>query len=131
MAKAVYINLPTKDVAAARTFYADLGFKIDEEYSTEQNVFIWLSQNVQLIIADTAFLRESEQRAFADTSKFTEVSVTIELDSREEVDKMFDAGLAGGGKQAGKTVEIAEIGMYSRGLTDLDGHRLDFLCMSM
>lgn len=125
MARFVFINLPTKSVAAAREFYSKLGFEINEQYSSKENVFVVISENVQLIIADEAFLKQQgEQREFADTSRVTEVSIAIMVDSREEVDKLFDAAIAAGGKQAGPTVEEAEINLYARIFTDLDGHRI-------
>lgn len=124
MAKIVFINVPTKNVAAAREFYSKLGFEINEAYSSEQNVFVVINESVQLIVAAEDFLKQQgETREFADTTKTTEASVAIMVDSRKEVDALFDAAVAAGGKQAGEAVEQAEIGLYSRGFTDLDGHR--------
>lgn len=131
MSKTVFINLPTKNVATARQFYEKMGFEINKEYSTNENVFVVFSENVQLILADEAFLRQlGETREFADASKVTEVSVALEVDNREEVDKLFDAAIAAGGKQAGKTQEEAEFGLYSRGFYDLDSHKIDIHCMT-
>lgn len=124
MAKFVFINLPTKNVTAAREFYSKLGFEINEAYSSEQNVFVVINESVQLIIAAEDFLKQQgETREFADTTKITEASVAIMVDSRQEVDKLFDAAIAAGGKQAGEVVEEAAINLYARGFTDLDGHR--------
>lgn len=130
MITSFYVNLPTKDVSAASDFYTSMGFEIDAEYSNDQNVFVIIREHIKLILADEDFFRQSEQRDVADTSTVAEVGLAIEVADREKVDRMFDAGIAAGGKQAGETVEEAEIGMYSRGLTDPDGHRLDILCMA-
>lgn len=125
----VYISLPVKDVAAARTFYAQLGFKLNVEYSNDENATIDLNDGVSLMLASEEFFGQNEKRDIADTSKVAEVNVAIEGTSREEVDKMFEAGIAAGGEKAGETVEIAEIGMYARSLLDLDKHRLDLVAM--
>jgi len=131
MSKYVFINLPTKNVAAAREFYAKLGFAINKEYSTDENVFVIIAENVQLILAAEDFLhRMGETREFADASKVTEASIAITVDSREEVDMLFDAAVAAGAKPAGDTDE-AEIGLYARAFFDLDGHRIDMNHMSM
>ncbi len=130
MNKSVFINMATKDVAAARDFYSKLGFKVNEEYSNDQNVFVVVNDNVQLILADTVFFQQNQQREIADTTKVAEVGIAIEVSSREEVDKIVNVAVAAGGKLAGETIEEAEIGMYSRGLTDLGGHRLDILTMA-
>lgn len=132
MVKFVFMNLPTKNVTAAREFYSKLGFEINKEYSSEQNVFVVINEGVQLIIAKEDFLKQQgETREFADTSRVTEASLAIMVDSREEVNKLFDAAITAGGKQAGETVEEAGIGLYSRGFTDLDGHRLTINHMSV
>lgn len=126
MAKFVFINLPTKNVAAAREFYTKLGFEINKDYSSEENVFVVIGENVQLILGDEAFLRQhGEQREFADASKVTEVSIAISADSREDVDKLIDAAVAAGGQQAGETIEEAEIGLYARAFFDRDGHKIN------
>ena len=121
----VFINFSTKSVAAAREFYTKVGFEINQVYSSERNVFVVIAENVQIILSDEAFLRQQgEQREFADTTRVTEASVAISVDSREEVDKLFDAAIAAGGKDAGK-VEEEEIGLYARAFFDLDGHKID------
>jgi len=50
-------------------------------------------------------------RDIADTKKVAEVSLAIHVANRKEVDKMFDAAIAAGGKKHGGTLE--ECGMYS------------------
>lgn len=128
----VFINLPTKNVAAAREFYTKLGFDINKEYSNEQNVFIIISEKVQLILADEAFLRQlGEYREFAETSRVTEGSIAISVGSRKEVDELFDAAIAAGGKQFGDVVEEKEIGLYARAFADLDGHKVAINYMPM
>ncbi len=125
MTKLVFINLPTKNVAAAREFYSKLGFEINEAYSSEQNVFVVINDGVQLIVANEDFLKQQgESRDFADTAKVTEASLAIMVDSREEVDKLFDAAITAGGTQSGETVEEPTIHLYSRAFSDLDGHRI-------
>lgn len=132
MGSFVFINMPTKDVAAAREFYTKLGFAINADYSTDYNVFVILSDKVQLILSTEEFLRQNgESREFADATKVTEASVAISVGSREEVDKLFDAAVAAGGKPFGKTVEEAEIGLYARAFSDLDGHKIDINYMSV
>lgn len=118
--------MATKNVAAAREFYSAVGFEINEMYSTENNVFINIAQNVQLILGTEAFFKQiGEKREFADTSKVTEASVAISVNSREEVDELFNKAIDAGGRQFGDTVEEKEIGLYARAFFDLDDHKID------
>jgi predicted lactoylglutathione lyase len=123
--KMVFINLSTKNVAAAREFYSKLGFEINTTYSSDENVFVVINDTVQLILAEEAFLhRLGEHREFADATKVTEVSVAISMSSREEVDQLYNAAIAAGAKPYGDSEE-EEIGLYARAFADPDGHKID------
>jgi uncharacterized protein len=130
MSRSIYINLPVKDVAAAREFYTRMGFKLNQAFSNDQNAVIIVDEHILLMLVAEGFFKQNVGRDVADTAKVSEVGLAIQVASRAEVDTLFDAAIAAGGKAAGETVEEAEIGMYSRGLTDLDGHRLDILYMT-
>ncbi len=122
----VFINMATNDVAAAREFYSKLGFEINEMFSSDQNVFVVIAENVQLILGRKEFFKQlGEQRDFTDTSRETEASIAISAHSREEVDALFDKAIAAGGKPFGDVVEEKEIGLYAHAFYDLDGHKID------
>jgi|GEM_PF-1726870 len=123
--KFTFINLSSKNVAAARDFYTKIGFAINPDFSSEENVFVILNENTQLILCHEDFLRRlGEKREFADATKVTEGSVAISLASREEVDALYDAAIAAGAKPAGDQEE-KEIGLYARAFFDMDGHKID------
>jgi len=122
--------VPVKDVAAAREFYPKMGFGINEQFSNDQNAVVIIDEGNMLMLVAEDFFKQNTGRDVADTTKVSEVSLAIQVANREEVDKMFETAIAASGKQAGETVEEAEYGMYSRGVTDLDGHKLDILCMT-
>lgn len=128
----VFINLPTKNVAAAREFYTKVGFEINKEFSSDENVFVVIAEKVNLILVGEKLFRQlGEQRELADTSKVTEVLVAISVDSREAVDKVVETALAAGATKAGEPNEEEEIGLYSRAFYDLDGHKIDINHMSV
>ena len=129
--KFVFINLTTKNVAAAREFYTQLGLDINKDFSSEENVFVVLSENVQLILCHENFLRKlGEKREFADATKVTEGSVAISVGSREEVDSLYNTAIAAGAKPAGDQYE-EEFGLYARAFFDLDGHKIDINHMAV
>ena len=128
----VFINMATDDIAAARDFYSKLGFKINETFSSEQNVFIIIAENVQLILARKEFFKQlGEQREFIDTTTLTEASIAISARSREEVDGIYTKAIKAGAKPCGETVEEKEIGLYARAFFDLDGHKIDINYMTV
>jgi predicted lactoylglutathione lyase len=122
----VFINMATNDVAAAREFYVTVGFKINEMFSNDQNVFIIIGENVQLILGRKEFFKQmGEQREFIDTAVATEASIAISAHSREEVDEIYKQAIEAGGTSVGDAVEEKEIGLYARAFYDLDGHKID------
>jgi len=123
MSKAIFVNLPVKDVSAARTFYVNMGFAIKEEYSNDQAAFVIIEDNIHIILLAKDVFQQSALRDAADTGSAREVSVAIQLDDREAVDKMVDAAVAAGATEEGDVMDDEII--YSRGVSDLDGHRLD------
>lgn len=127
----VFINMATSNVATAREFYAKLGFEINTRFSTDDNVFVILADNVQLILGKPEFFKQlGEQRDFVDTTTMTEATVAISAHSREEVDEIFGKAIAAGGKPFGDVVEEKEIGLYAHAFFDLDGHKIDINYMS-
>ena len=127
----VFINLTTKNVAAAREFYTKLGFEINTQFSGDDNVFVMLNDNTQLIICHEDFLRKlGEKREFADATKVTEASVAISMEGREAVDSLYNTAIAAGATPAGDKEE-KEIGLYARAFFDLDGHKIDINYMPM
>lgn len=130
MSKSIAINLPVKDVAAAREFYVGMGFALNTQFSNDQSAMVNISDTITLMLVAVDFFKQNVGRDVADTTKVSEVSLAIQVENREEVDKIYQAAIAAGGTQFGETYEEAEIGMYSRGLVDLDGHKLDILCMA-
>lgn len=124
MSKSIYINIPVKDEAETRKFYRALGFEINEQG------FVVIDKQIILMPVDEDFFKQTTEREIADTKTTREMSLAIQVANREEVDTIIDAGVAAGGTEEGEIVEEKAIGMYSRGLSDIDGHRLNILCMS-
>jgi predicted lactoylglutathione lyase len=126
MSKSVFINLPVKDVAAARSFYEKAGFSINSEMSNDQNFVVVIDDNIMLMMVAHDFFKQNVKRDIADTATYAEVGIAIQVADEAEVNKIVEAAIAAGAVSQG---EVSEEFMISRGFTDLDGHRLDILCM--
>lgn len=127
--KQVWINLPVKNALQTKDFFTHLGFRFLEERSTEQSACMLVGENnlVIMLFAEAMF-QNFIQHQITDTSKSAEVLISIDAESREEVDE-----LARKAKEAGGTV-FDEPGenqgwMYGCGFCDLDGHRWNVLYM--
>jgi predicted lactoylglutathione lyase len=127
--KQIWLNLPVKDALLSKDFFTYLGFTFLEERTTEQSacMLIGATNFVVMLFADTMF-KNFIQHEITDTNKSTQVLMSIDAESREEVDE-----LARKVTEAGGTI-YAEPGenqgwMYGCGFCDLDGHRWNVLYM--
>lgn len=124
-----YINLAAKDLTAVRAFYESLGLQLNNEYTSEQNVAFDIGDGARLMISEESFLGEGDARSIADTSKVYEVVFSLELNGRQEADRLFEAGIAAGGKKAGEATENAEFNLYTQHLYDPAGHKIDLVAI--
>ncbi len=127
MSKAIFVNLAVNDITASRAFYQSMGFSVNEAYSNEDASFIVIDDNINIILLTRDLFAKSSLRDVADTSSSREVTIAIQLDDRDAVNKAVDAAIAAGGTEEGDVMDDEII--YSRGVADLDGHRLDINCL--
>lgn len=129
MTKQVWLNLPVKDALKSKEFFTQLGFTFLEERTTEHSACMLLGETnfVVMLFAEEMF-KNFIGHPITDTNQSSEFLISIDAESREEVDQ-----LAAKAKQAGGTVygEPSENQgwMYGCGFCDLDGHRWNVLYM--
>ncbi|MBB3109731.1 hypothetical protein FHS18_001794 [Paenibacillus phyllosphaerae] len=127
--KELWINLPVKDVKKSKAFFAELGFTLNPRFKDTDEaagLIIGDSQIAVMLFPEESF-RKFTNHDIADTSKGTEVLISVDAQSREEVDQLIAKA-----EKAGGTVFTRPEGsgwMYGAGFTDLDGHRWNVLFM--
>ena len=129
--KQIWLNLPVKDALKSKEFFSQLGFTFLEERTTEQSACMLIGETnlVVMLFAEDMF-KNFIQHEISDTSKSTQMLISIDAESREEVDQ-----LAVNAEKAGGIVFAApgdnQGWMYGCGFSDLDGHRWNVLYMDM
>ncbi len=116
----IFVNLPVKDLDAAMAFYQALGFENNAQFTDETAAGMVWSEAINVMLLTHNKWRQFTNRPIpsADSS---EVMLALALESREAVDTMNEAAAANGG--AADINPVQDHGfMYSRALTDLDGH---------
>ena len=129
MAKMIFVNLPVTNVAKATAFYESLGFTKNEMFSNEQaSAMVW-SEEISVMLLDTAFYATFTNKALIDAKTTSGVLLCISHDSRDEVDTITEAAITAGGRE---TRDRQDMGfMYSRAFEDLDGHTWEPMFMDM
>lgn len=129
MTKQIWLNLPVKDALKSKAFFSTLGFTFLEERTTEQSACMLIGETnfVVMLFAEDMF-KNFIQHEISDTSRSTQMLISIDAESREEVDQ-----LAANAEKAGGNVFTAPADnqgwMYGCGFSDLDGHRWNVLYM--
>lgn len=130
MSMMTFINLPVQDLAKATTFFTELGFAFDPQFTDENATRMIISEDTSVMLAVEPFFQGFiAPQSIADTSTSREVVVGLSAESREQVDQLVGKALAAGAQDLGEAQDDGF--MYMRGFRDLDGHQWSFIHMDM
>lgn len=120
MPRMIFVNLPVSNLPASMAFYEALGFTNNPQFTDETAACMVWSEAIYVMLLTHGKWRTFTDRPIAPPTS-SEVSLALALDSREEVDAMIATAAANGGTADANPVQ--DLGfMYSRDLTDPDGH---------
>ncbi|MGN7810644.1 VOC family protein [Flavobacterium sp. 22076] len=129
MTKQIWLNLPVKNVAKAKDFFWKIGFSFNEQHDTPSSTCMVVGENhfVVMLFEEILFSGFS-QNDVTDTKLSSEVLISIDAESREEVDELAKKVHEAGGNVFAEPAE-SQGWMYGFGFADLDGHRWNVLFM--
>lgn len=129
MTKQVWLNLPVKEVAKSKEFFTKIGFSFNEEHDTESSTCMLIGEaSFVVMLFEENMFAGFTQNKLADTKICSEMLISIDAESREEVDRLAKNALDAGGILYTKPAEH-QGWMYGCGFADLDGHRWNVLYM--
>jgi uncharacterized protein len=123
--KSIFVNLPIKDLQKTREFWTKLGFSFNEEFSDNRALCLVLNDGLiySMLITHEMFSTFTN-RPIADGST-TQVLTAIQVDSREDVDRIVKLALENG---ATRYRESDDHGwMYYDTFADLDGNQWEVM----
>lgn len=120
MTKMIFVNLPVADLPRSMSFYTALGFTNNPAFTDETAACMVWSEAIYVMILTHDKWRTFTTRPIPNSGS-SEVMLCVSLDSRDEVNRLVEAGAAHGG--------IADLNppedhgfMYQRTIVDPDGH---------
>lgn len=124
-AKAIYINLPVKDLKQTRDFWTKLGFTFNEKFSDDKAICLVLNDgSMYAMLITPEFYQTFTNRPVADGTT-TQVLLAVEVDSKELVNTIVKTALENG---ASRYRESADHGwMYYDSFSDPDGHQWEIM----
>jgi len=123
----IFVNIPTSDLERAKSFYTALGADINPLFTDENAACIVWDDNVYFMVLTREYFATFTDKQIIDPRTQAQVQVALSRDSREDVDRIVEAGLAAGGSEPRPAQDYGF--MYSRDLDDPDGNSLGFLYM--
>ncbi len=123
----IFVNLPVKDLDAAKAFYAALGFGFNEQFADESAASVIIEENIWVMLLARERFADFVAGAVGDPAQATTVLNCLSAGSRQEVDDLVARALAAGGKPWKPVMD--EGPMYGGSFTDPDGNVWEVMWM--
>lgn len=128
MATQVFINLPVKDLEKTKSFFSQLGYSFNAQFTNENAACMVISETIYAMLLTEPFFKTFTPKSIADAHTTKEVLICLSCESRAQVDDLVRKAIAAGGKAA--PAEPIDHGfMYYHGFEDLDGHNWELAYM--
>ncbi|MQS09887.1 glyoxalase [Streptomyces sp. IF17] len=116
----IFVNLPVKDLARSRQFFAALGFSFNEDFSDDRATYVEIEENIGVMLLTEEHFEEFINGPPADPEAGTGVLVALSASGRAEVDDLLARALAAGAEPWKPVMD--EGPMYMASFRDPDGH---------
>lgn len=129
MTRQIWLNLPVKDALKSKDFFSKIGFTFLEERTTSDSACMLVGEgNFVVMLFGEDMFKNFIQHQITDTNQSSEFLISIDAESKEEVDTIAQNVKAAGGIVFAEPAEN-QGWMYGCGFCDLDGHRWNVLYM--
>lgn len=126
MATMVFVNFPVNDVKRSTEFYEKLGFKKNQDFSTEETSSMVWDDNFWIMLLDHEFYSKFiKDKTIADTKTTSATLIAFSLESAEAVKKFGETAKANGGDYYKVDMGIPEDQMFGLEVQDPDGNSLE------
>ena len=123
----IFVNIATSDLERAKAYYTALGCEINPLFTDENAACLVWSDDIFFMVLTREYFATFNEKEYADPTTHAQVLLSISRDSREEVDRVIDAGVVHGGTAPGEPQDYGF--MYARDLIDPDGNGVQFMYM--
>ena len=127
MHQQIFVNLPVKDLERSKTFFAQLGFSFNPQFSDDKAACMIVGDNIYTMLLVEPYFQSFTKKPVADAKRSTEVLLCLSCDSRAHVDDLVAKALAAGGCAPNAPQDHGF--MYGHGFEDPDGHVWELVYM--
>lgn len=130
--KAIFVNLPVKDLTKSMDFFKALGFKFNEQFTDNNGASMIVADSILVMLLTEEFFTSFTHLGITDTSKENEVILALQVESKDAVDKLVNTAIENGAEDRTTALsEEEEAMMFYRRFKDLDGHLWEIMYMDM
>ncbi|GHJ36330.1 VOC family protein [Streptomyces sp. TS71-3] len=123
----IFVNLPVSDVDRSKKFFTELGYTLNEQFTTDDCACVVISDTIVAMLLAKERYQEFTDKPVADATTTSEVLICLNSPAREKVDELVDRAISLGGTASGKTQDMGF--MYGRAFDDPDGHTWEVMWM--
>lgn len=127
MATKIFVNLPVKDLAKSKEFFAQLGYRFNLQFTDEKAACMVISEDIYTMLLVEDFFKSFYNKEICDTKKYTETMICLSADSKDAVNELVAKAVRAGGTTPNKPNDQGFI--YGWGFVDLDGHIWEVMWM--
>ena len=120
MSRQIFVNLPVRDLARSKAFFAALGFSFDPRFTDEKAACMVIGAGIHAMLLVEEFFQAFTSKRVADAGEVAEVMICLSCISRGEVDELVARAVAAGGRAAREARDHGL--MYEHAFEDPDGH---------
>ncbi|MGY5219443.1 VOC family protein [Enterococcus hirae] len=128
----VFVNFPVEDVDKSVAFYEKLGFKKNEEFSTDEaSAVVWDDTFWIMLLSHVFYKKFLKDKEIADNKKTSGALISFSVANADEVKKFANTAKENGGSYHEVDMGMSEEEMFSLEVQDLDGNTLEPVWMKM
>lgn len=127
MAQKVFINLPVKNLEKSASFFTQLGYSLNQQYTDDKAASLVISDSIFVMLLTEEYFQTFTTKSICDAKVSTEVLIALDAPSKEAV-----ISTVAKAKELGAVTysEPQDHGwMYQHSFADLDGHQWELVYM--
>jgi predicted lactoylglutathione lyase len=126
MSTKIFVNLPVRDLNQSMAFFKALGWTFNPQFTDETAASLVISDDIYAMLLTHKKFAGFTSKKIADGTT-AEVLIALGVDSKADVNRIADAAIKAGGKEAKPPQDYGF--MQLRSFLDLDGHHWEILYM--
>lgn len=129
MPSKVFINLPVKDLQRSMSFFKNLGFSFNPQFTDEKAGCMVVSDSIFVMLLTETYFKSFIDTQVCDANLQTEVLIALDAESSDEVKAFVCKAESLGAKIYAEAKDHGF--MYQHSFADLDGHKWELAYVNM